>query len=344
MTPAQYNRLRLAYHAWRLPFRGRGGVLLYHRIAELEHDPWSLAIGPADFADHLAILERQCVCLSLPELLSRRAAGTLPANAVAVTFDDGYADNLEAALPLLERHGIPATIFVLSGFVGGSAETWWDRLEQTVFGAPALPGEIDLPVGQARLLWSRPRMGPGYGMRVMLHRKVYAAVALVDTAERETALAELARQMGYVPAHRATHRALTVAELQKLAASPLITVGGHTRTHPFLRNIAPERQRAEIAGGKADLEAWLERPIEHFAYPHGSYGTETPAIVAEVGFTWAFTTKPTVVRADSDPMRISRLNILDLDGQAFAETLWWHGLSRKGSRSASRAAPARSGS
>ena len=334
MTPAQYNRLRLAYKAWRLPFRGRGGVLLYHRIAELEHDPWSLAIRPADFADHLAILERDCVCLKLTELLARRAAGTLPANAVAVTFDDGYADNLEAALPLLERHGIPATIFVLSGFVGGRQETWWDRLEQTVFAAPALPEEIDLPVGRRRLVWSRPRLGTGYGLRAMLHRKAYAAVAAVHTAEREAALAALARQMGHEPADRVTHRALTLDELQRLAASPLITIGGHTRSHPFLRNIEPERQRAEIAGGKADLEAWLGRPIDLFAYPHGSYGPETPAIAREVGFTWGFTTKPVVVRRDNDPLLIPRLNIADLDARAFAESLWWYGLagSRRGER------------
>jgi peptidoglycan/xylan/chitin deacetylase (PgdA/CDA1 family) len=162
----------------------------------------------------------------------------------------------------------------------------------------------------------------------------------VDTAEREAALTELARQMSYAPLYRPTHRALTVAELQKLAASPLITIGGHTRTHPFLRNIAPERQRAEVVGGKADVEAWLDRPIEHFAYPHGSYGTETPVIAAEAGFTSAFTTEPAVVRADSDPMRIARLNIRDLDGQAFAETLWWYGLSRNGRLGAVRAASA----
>ncbi len=332
MTPAQYNRLRLVHNAWRLPFRGRGGVLLYHRIAELDHDPWSLAIPPAAFADHLAILERRCVGLSLAEFLARRTAGSLPANAVAVTFDDGYADNLEAALPLLERHGIPATIFVLSGFVGGSAETWWDRLEQTVFAAAALPEEIDLRVGRGRLVWSRPRMGTGYGMRAMLHRKAYAAVAAVDTAEREAALAELARQLGHEPTHRVTHRALTLDELRRLAASPLVTIGGHTRTHPFLGNIEPERQRAEIAGGKADLEAWLGRPIDLFAYPHGSFGAETPLVAAEVGFTWGFTTKPTVVRHDSDALRIPRLNIVDLDGQAFEETIWWHGLSGSGSR------------
>jgi peptidoglycan/xylan/chitin deacetylase (PgdA/CDA1 family) len=233
-------------------------------------------------------------------------------------------------LPLLERHGIPATIFVLSGFVGGDVETWWDRLEQIVFKAAALPDEIELTVGRRRLVWSRPRMGTGYGMRTMLHHKAYAAMALVDTAEREAALAGLARQLGYVPASRATHRALTLDELQRLAASPLITIGGHTRTHPFLRNIAPDRQRAEIAGGKADLEGWLGRPIDHFAYPHGSYAAATPDILREVGYSGGFTTKPVVVRDDSDPLLVPRINIANLDAQAFEETIWWYGLSGSG--------------
>jgi peptidoglycan/xylan/chitin deacetylase (PgdA/CDA1 family) len=328
MTPVQFNRLRILVNAWRLPYRGRGGILLYHRIAELDHDPWSLAITPVDFAAHLEILERECVCLKLTELMAQRVAGTLPTNAVALTFDDGYADNLLSALPLLERYGIPATIFVLSGFIDGDAETWWDRLEQTVYEAPALPEEIDLVVGDRRLVWSRPRTGVTSGIRDMLHRQVYAAVAAVDTAEREAALAELARQLGYLPTYRASHRALTMDELQKLAASPLITIGGHTRTHPFLGRIPPERQRAELAGGKADLEAWLDRPIDLVAYPHGSYGPETPELAAEVGFTWGFTTKPTVIRHDAVDLRVPRLNITRLDGRAFAETIWWHGLAK----------------
>ena len=327
LPPGPRNRLRLWARSWKLPFVGRGGILLYHRVTDLDNDPWALAVPPAMFADHLAVLAERTTCLPLPELLARRAAGSLPRNATALTFDDGYADNLLAALPSLERHAIPTTVFIMTGFVGGEQETWWDRLEQAVFQTPDLPGAIALELAGGTVAWTRPDGTVGHAERHALHLDLYEAVASLDTEPREAALAELWRQLGAAPKLRPSHRPLTLDELHQLAAHPLITIGAHTRTHPQLAEIAADRQREELASSKATLEDWLGRPIDLVAYPHGSHDETTCALAAELGFRAGFTTQPRVVPHRSAPFRIPRINIEAQDAVSFAALLRWYGVA-----------------
>src|SRR4051812_20673200 len=94
---------------------GAGVILLYHRIAELHVDPWELAVSPAHFDEHLRVIRTRATVLSLHDLLRHLRSNSLPPRAVAVTFDDGYADNACTALPLLEHHDTPATFFVTTG-------------------------------------------------------------------------------------------------------------------------------------------------------------------------------------------------------------------------------------
>jgi peptidoglycan/xylan/chitin deacetylase (PgdA/CDA1 family) len=326
IPPGPRHRLRLWARLGRLPFVGRGAILLYHRVTDLTNDPWQLAVPPEAFATQLAMLARHTTCLPLAEFLQRRAAGSLPRNATAVTFDDGYADNLIEALPLLERHGIPATVFVLTGFVGGQTEPWWDRLEQAVFDTPELPDHIELSAGETRLNWNRPAAALDHTHRHALHRTLYEAVMGLDTEPREAALAELWRKLGMKPRFRPSHRPLTIDELRQLAAHRLVTIGAHTRTHPQLAAIPAERQRDELASSKATLEEWLGRPIEHVAYPHGSHNDTTCRLAAELGFGAGFTTQPRVVPHRFDPFRIPRINIEGQDAQSFAAELRWYGL------------------
>src|SRR3712207_2771196 len=93
----------------------RAVVLLYHRVERLHSDPVALAIRPERFEEHLEVVRRTAEPMPLGELMRRRGEGTMPRRAVAVTIDDGYADVLERAVPLLERHGVPATLFVSTG-------------------------------------------------------------------------------------------------------------------------------------------------------------------------------------------------------------------------------------
>jgi len=310
----------------RQPLVGRGGILLYHRVTDLAHDPWSLAVSPKHFDEQLAVIRRDAVCLPLRAFVARRAAGELPRNAVAVTFDDGYADNLHEALPILERHEVPATIFVMTSFIDSARETWWDRLAEVVHRVPALPSAIEFWVGGSSFRWARPDAANDSDARASLLDAVAKAVSMGETAAREAALADLWQQLGVTPRRRASHRGLSLEELRRLAEHPLISIGAHTRTHPYLARISPESQRAELAGGKADLESWLDRRIDLFAYPHGSLDRTTVRLAEEVGFRLGFTSVGRIVPHRCNPLRLTRLDVADLDGEVMRKFLHLYGI------------------
>jgi peptidoglycan/xylan/chitin deacetylase (PgdA/CDA1 family) len=124
------SSLRARAGRWLLERRGAVAILLYHRVAELESDPQQLAVTPARFEEQLRVLRATCTPVALADVPRLLRARKLPKRPVAVTFDDGYRDNLHEAKPLLERHGVPATVFVASGYVGRGTEFWWDELER----------------------------------------------------------------------------------------------------------------------------------------------------------------------------------------------------------------------
>src|SRR3712207_6612027 len=124
----------------------RSLILLYHRVAELNSDPWSLAVTPSHFAEHLKILRQQACPIRLQQLSQALSDGKLPDRSVVVTFDDGYADNLYNAKPLLERYGIPATVFLTTGYIGAEHGFWWDELGRLLLHSSWLPGMLRLQV------------------------------------------------------------------------------------------------------------------------------------------------------------------------------------------------------
>src|SRR5437764_5298690 len=103
-------------------------ILMYHRVAYVRHDPWALAVEPERFEEQIAYVTQHRTPMSVEELVERLRSKTLPANAVAVTFDDGYRDNLVNAKPVLARNGIPATLFLATGFLNQDTPFWWDEL------------------------------------------------------------------------------------------------------------------------------------------------------------------------------------------------------------------------
>jgi peptidoglycan/xylan/chitin deacetylase (PgdA/CDA1 family) len=108
----------------------RAVILLYHRLAITPSDPWRLGVEPARFEEQLDVLRSRFRPLPLTLLVQAARDGNLPQGAVAVTFDDGYRDNLYIAKPLVERYGVPATIFVITSYIGSSRDFWWDELER----------------------------------------------------------------------------------------------------------------------------------------------------------------------------------------------------------------------
>ena len=99
-------------------------ILMYHRVAAPTLDPWGLAVHPDRFASHMEIVRKHRTPLAMSEIVRRLEDGTLPDNAVGVTFDDGYVDNVSAARPRLAAAGVPATIFLVADALGQPREFW----------------------------------------------------------------------------------------------------------------------------------------------------------------------------------------------------------------------------
>ena len=319
-------------------------ILMYHRIAELPLDPHRLAVTPRHFADHLEILRARNRPIPLRRLIGAIGEGAPLPRAVVVTCDDGYADNLSNGKPLLERHDVPATVFVSSGQVGSEREFWWDELERLLLQPGTLPPTLRLRVngrihewglGDAARYgadaWRRHRgwhVGQPHdpGPRQRLFRSLYRLLHALPPCARRDVLDDILTWAGASTTGRLTHRAVSADNVRDLARGGLIEVGAHTVSHPSLAPLSVGAQDEEIRRGKMDLEQILGLPVLSFAYPHGSYTAETATLVGGAGFTSACTSAPGIVWHDADPFQLPRVEVGDWDGDEFARRLgaWFH--------------------
>jgi peptidoglycan/xylan/chitin deacetylase (PgdA/CDA1 family) len=310
-----HHRISNAIINVRKRFSRSATILLYHRVTELAADPQLLSVAPARFAEQMQVLRRHASPLSLSELTSIMCNGRkLPRRAVAVTFDDGYADNYLEAKPLLERYDIPATVFVTSGQVGNPQEFWWDDLERLLLSGPDGPNHAGWHI-------ERPHDPTPQHER---YRRLSEELRNAADATRRTTLHRLAEETGKGVRGRASHRAMTEAEVSDLARSGLIEVGAHTVTHPVLSVADPLTQRSEVAGSKSALERILGKPISSFAYPYGGrqhYTSETVEIVRSLGFSRACSNFPGPVWRRTDIFQLPRMLIRNWDGDEFRRRL-----------------------
>lgn len=282
-------------------------VLMYHRVAEVPHDPWRLAVAPARFAEQLDVLTRRRRVVPLDWLVAELEARRVPDRAVAITFDDGYADVLLHAKPVLERFAAPATVYLTTGAIGRRAELWWDELARLVLASPALPAAVTLAIG------GRPTTFDTAD-RAAAHLAIWSALRPLAEAPRAALLAELARAI-VVPAPRhPLDRALDPDEVRALAAGGLVAIGAHTVTHPSLPLLDPAAQRREMRESRAACEALVGAPVTAFAYPFGDHDDASVAAARECGFRHACTVEPGVVTSARQRFRIPRILVDDWDG------------------------------
>ena len=317
------GRLRKAGRGIRRKFVKPALILLYHRVAELRLDSQLLAVTPAHFAEQLDILKRRARPVSLDELTKRLGSGELPERAVAVTFDDGYADNLQNAKPLLESQGVPATVFVTTGYVEGQREFWWDELEGLLLEAPSNGQKLELTIDGVVRRWSENDFQRAY-------HEIFAAMRAMPDSERGNILEQLRSWAGRGAACRPSHRPLSSDEVRELPRSDVVEVGAHSRTHPVLSGLPVPAQREEVEGSKADLERILGRPVTSFAYPYGTeadYSAETVRIVRSAGFGSACVNVADVVWRGTDRFEIPRLLVRNWDATTFERQLeeWFDG-------------------
>lgn len=322
-------------------FASRALILRYHRVIDLASDPHAICIKPERFAEHMEILRKRYRPIKLQNLAQALRRGEVPQRAVVVTFDDGYADNLYEAKPLLERYEVPATVFVTTGYLEKVREFWWDELERIFLQPGTLPDQLGVTIGGQSYRWDLKKASyysedefrehaswtwraKGFPTgRHHLFRAVFQLLQPLPEDERGRALAKMVSWAGSEPVVRSTHRPLTSDEVVRLVDGQFVEVGSHTVTHPLLTELSTASQREEIQASKAFLERLIGRPITSFAYPFGAsiHSSETAALVREAGFDSACSTIQDAVFRDTDRFQLPRVYVGNWDGEAFQKNL-----------------------
>jgi peptidoglycan/xylan/chitin deacetylase (PgdA/CDA1 family) len=316
-------------------------ILCYHRIVEVDADPWKSCVSPGHFAEQLEILRDWGTILELGSLVAGLETGDLPRRAVALTFDDGYADNLHVAKPILARYDAPALVFLATGYLDRHDGFWWDRLEQLILRPGRLPDVLKIEIGgrtwqrqlgtASRLdqatwhrhrswkAWQRPPTG-----RHRLFVELWTRLRPLADPERRAALETLAFWAGQPSQNDAAPRPLARAEVRTLIEDKLMQIGAHTVTHPLLPALSEAEQQAELEGSRRDCAALVGQPPAALAYPHGKCTRALASLARKVGFTIACSSAGTPIRAGSDRLRLPRIAIADWDGPTFAQKLEEH--------------------
>jgi glycosyltransferase involved in cell wall biosynthesis/peptidoglycan/xylan/chitin deacetylase (PgdA/CDA1 family)/SAM-dependent methyltransferase len=261
----------------------KAAILLYHRIDRSARDRWGLCVSPENFAAQLERLAHRFRPLPLQALAGSVTDGRVRQGSIALTFDDGYRDNLTQALGLLKGRGIPATFF-LSGDGAAAGETfWWEQLDASL-----------------------EKMGVAGDAAGELHWRL----AHASEEDRRRQLDELPRGDGPFPPR------MTGAEAATLAGEPLAEIGAHGWSHRALVPLSPEEQRREIGENIRTLSESLGVEIVSFAYPFGGPLTaETGEVLRELGIDAACAIGTEPVTARSDRLALPRLEVGDWSGE-----------------------------
>ncbi len=309
--------------------RGRlfGGafILGYHRVHSASGDAYEICVSPENFEAQMQVLRKFAVPLSLSEMVQHVQRGTLPRKSVAVTFDDGYADNLYNAKPVLEQYQIPASIFIATGYTG--KEFWWDELQRLVTTSRSSlerlkPLVHEGKISEAAAAGERTRAGSsGTVDRRKIADAMYADLLPLPDYDRASVMDRVRAWAAVQPQDSFAHRALTDDEIVRLAQGGCVSIGAHARSHSILPSLSVPDQLEEVLQSKQYLESLLGRPVDGFAYPHGQFTDETQSVVEEAGFAFACASYPDLFWQSSQQYALPRFWPQDWDGDRFARTL-----------------------
>jgi peptidoglycan/xylan/chitin deacetylase (PgdA/CDA1 family) len=300
-------------HRLAAPFtRGRGAILTFHHVRPAAARGFSpnrgLEIEP-EFLDALLGHLRRCGYrfLSLDGALESLAEPA-PAKApfVALTFDDGYRDLVEFALPVLERHRAPFIAYVTTDYAEGQGRLWWTELEASI----ARLDRIEIEAGGEFFTAKASSVSE----KAQAFDRLYWGLRAGSEAELLRVAAALCAQAGIEPSSFAKRLCLDWGDLASLAQHELATIGAHSVTHARLAKLDSEAARAEIAESRARIALKLKIDVRHFCYPVGdptSAGPREFALARELGFTSAVTTTPGVLapRHRGAPFSLPRISV-----------------------------------
>jgi peptidoglycan/xylan/chitin deacetylase (PgdA/CDA1 family) len=301
--------------SWRRARRapGRAIVLMYHRVSE-DPDYLGMTVAPATFGRQLEVLRSRMRIVPLAELAARLGDPTpLEGDHAAITFDDGYRDNLDVALPLLRTHGLPATVFVSTAFVDGTARPAGERLREACEAlwrqgvSPATwPGREPVDAHVRDVLAAPGSLPPVARLRRALK-------ALLGDGERVVAgLEAMAERRGGVGSLM-----LDWDGVRALARAG-IEIGSHAVSHGILSRMALGQAEEEIRASKRRIESEVGRPVAGFAFPNGrrdDFFAEHLATLRGAGYAYACTAETGCNAPGCDPFRLRRIGVGNDSGE-----------------------------
>ncbi len=258
-------------------------ILTYRRVND-ERDPFFSAIPTAVFEQQMAYVARTYRVLTVEELVERMRRGGLPHNALAITFDDGYRDNLTHAAPILARYHLPATIFLATGFIGTAEVPWLDRVAMAFKVTKVL--SFAAPWGETVSL-------AGQADRVRAVELTLGYLKRLPDDDLRRNLDALLTALGVTDQKCFKNLMLSWDDVHALAGLGF-SIGAHTVNHPILSRISAQRAWTEILGSRTMIESAWGRAPRAFAYPNGrpeDYNETIKHLVREAGFTCAVTTR-----------------------------------------------------
>lgn len=283
-------------------------VLMYHRVLPEQEriDSFSsegIVVSPRTFDLHMRVLRENFFPVT-PDDASAILTGArrAPARACLVTFDDGWFDNETHALPILQRHRIPALIFAATDYLGTARCFWQERLARLLFFF-WLHGD--------RSVTSAPDSDPQRAKQNIL-----AHIAMLKRSGRSAALRALATAEDALESRgekvaNGPDRFMNWEQVRRASATGLITIGSHACSHSPLTELATDAVARELTASADEIEHRTgNRPV-YLAYPNGDHDTERAGIAGVTGYQLAFTTESRIASCQDDRLRLPRINIAE---------------------------------
>lgn len=303
-------------------------ILMYHRVIDRPaDDPFGLGmcVRLRRFEEQVAYLSRNFHLVSVREAAARLERGdSLPPGSLSVTFDDGYLDNLTLAQPVLERHGVPWTLFVATGGLPEGQAFWWDRVirafaatEATHFDPDALGEPLGLPT--LPLDGSERKAALEAVLTALWDLPIEQAMILVGAIEQQL--------VPNLPADRGPQAPrANWAQLRELCARG-VEIGAHTVRHPNLNLLSPAAAAAEMQRSRQVLEDALQAPVAGFAYPGGRMSRSVVEIARQCGFAYSLSTVSCLNHLPCDLFALGRVGMPDAGVADFKRSL--HGIAHR---------------
>lgn len=271
------------------PLFNHSVVLCYHRIEELDHDPQLLAVSPENFEAHLKVIKKFFTPISVDELFKQLTNKQIINNSVVITFDDGYADNLHKALPLLKKYNIPACIFATSTS-DSHREFYWDALQELYLSN--FPG------------WNVTL--PAYSPKQEKYLQTCQDITYQPPNARNQKLEKVLKYGFEKTKPRENYRHLTSSELAQISHEALITIGAHTENHASLPACSEEEQVREICQNTSSLKKIVGKEINTLAYPYGHFSNQVIKSTQKANLSYAFSLESKTVTRFTHPLNIPR--------------------------------------